>query len=290
MARCEEEARAKFADTLSLTLAEAKGLLLTQDDDVLDTWFSSGLYPFAAMGWPDESAPDLERFFPGHALATGHDILFFWVARMVMLSLGLTDKLPFKDVGLDGRGWTKSGLGAVRGANRGHHRSPFPPSLYKVVLHAMVRDSRGRKMSKSLGNVIDPMDVIDGVSLEKMIDRLEGSTALSEAEKKAAKVGARRAGPSFQRGSLVVVGLGMLTCFCFFSLLFSSRFSISVQRDLKRDFPEGIPECGADALRGALLYFTAQGQGHEWGVNAASTRPPRSGSKQVLVPLPRPCD
>ena len=65
---------------------------------MLDTWFSSGLYPFAAVGWPDEAASDFRRFFPGNVLATGHDILFFWVARMVMLSLGLTEKLPFTDV------------------------------------------------------------------------------------------------------------------------------------------------------------------------------------------------
>lgn len=98
VARCVEEARAKLADQLGLTLAQVEDVHLAQDDDVLDTWFSSGLYPFAAVDWPDEAAPDFQRFFPGNVLATGHDILFFWVARMAMLSLGLTEQLPFTDV------------------------------------------------------------------------------------------------------------------------------------------------------------------------------------------------
>jgi valyl-tRNA synthetase len=97
---------------------------LQQDEDVLDTWFSSGLFPFSVLGWPDDT-PDLRGFFPGSLLETGLDILFFWVARMVMMSLQLTDQLPFKE----------------------------------VYLHAMVRDKEGVKMSKSKGNVIDPLEV-----------------------------------------------------------------------------------------------------------------------------------
>lgn len=116
----------------------ADKISLSQDEDVLDTWFSSALYPFSAFGWPDKN-PELDRFFPGHLLETGHDILFFWVARMVMFSISLCDgQLPFKE----------------------------------VYLHAMVRDAHGRKMSKSLGNVIDPRDVINGISLQKLQETL----------------------------------------------------------------------------------------------------------------------
>lgn len=98
--------------------------MLERDEDVLDTWFSSGLFPFSVMGWPDQT-DDLKAFYPTSLLETGLDILFFWVARMVMMGLELTDTLPF----------------------------------HTVFLHAMVRDKEGRKMSKSLGNVIDPLEV-----------------------------------------------------------------------------------------------------------------------------------
>uniref|UniRef100_A0A673LM86 valine--tRNA ligase n=1 Tax=Sinocyclocheilus rhinocerous TaxID=307959 RepID=A0A673LM86_9TELE len=118
--RSEEEAREKAAKRFNVT---ADKISLRQDEDVLDTWFSSGIFPFSIFGWPTE---DLRVFYPGTLLETGHDILFFWVARMVMMGLKLTGKLPFKE----------------------------------VYLHAVVRDTHGRKMSKSLGNVIDPLDVI----------------------------------------------------------------------------------------------------------------------------------
>ena len=113
---------------------------LSQDEDVLDTWFSSGLFPFSVFGWPDDN-PDLQAFYPGHLLETGHDILFFWVARMVMQSLILNDKLPFTE----------------------------------VYLHNVVRDKDGEKMSKSKGNVIDPLDISEGASLEELIERLTSS-------------------------------------------------------------------------------------------------------------------
>uniref|UniRef100_A0A671SVV4 Valine--tRNA ligase n=1 Tax=Sinocyclocheilus anshuiensis TaxID=1608454 RepID=A0A671SVV4_9TELE len=125
--RSEEEAREKAAK-----------LVLSSYEDVLDTWFSSGIFPFSIFGWPTE---DLRVFYPGTLLETGHDILFFWVARMVMMGLKLTGKLPFKE----------------------------------VYLHAVVRDAHGRKMSKSLGNVIDPLDVITGISLEGLHAQLTDS-------------------------------------------------------------------------------------------------------------------
>eukprot|EP00299_Pterocystis_sp_00344_P018925 c9428_g1_i1.p1 GENE.c9428_g1_i1~~c9428_g1_i1.p1 ORF type:complete len:1129 (-),score=330.43 c9428_g1_i1:112-3126(-) len=122
---------------------------LEQDPDVLDTWFSSGLFPFSTMGWPDNTS-DMANFFPTSLLETGHDILFFWVARMVMMSLHLTGQLPFKE----------------------------------VYLHAMVRDKYGRKMTKSLGNVVDPLEVVDGCSLEQLHARLyQGNLPAAEIEK-----------------------------------------------------------------------------------------------------------
>ncbi len=98
-----------------------------QDEDVLDTWFSSALWPFSTLGWPDDSSEDLKRYFPTNTLVTGYDIIFFWVARMIFQSLEFTEHKPFEN----------------------------------VLLHGLVRDAEGRKMSKSLGNGIDPMDVIE---------------------------------------------------------------------------------------------------------------------------------
>ena len=129
----------------------SKFKFLKRDEDVLDTWFSSGLFPFSVFGWPDTSL-DFDTFYPTTLLETGLDIIFFWVARMVMLGLQLTDKLPFKS----------------------------------VYLHAMVRDKEGRKMSKSLGNVIDPLEVIDGCSVDLLISKLKsGNLKESEVERAA---------------------------------------------------------------------------------------------------------
>ena len=104
-----------------------------QDPDVLDTWFSSGLWPFSTMGWPEET-DDLKRYFPTSALVTGYDIIFFWVSRMIFQSLNVTKEAPFKD----------------------------------VVIHGLVRDELGRKMSKSLGNGVDPIDVIDKYGVDAL--------------------------------------------------------------------------------------------------------------------------
>jgi valyl-tRNA synthetase len=102
-------------------------VILRQDPDVLDTWFSSGLWPFATVGWPDEDNEDYKKYYPATMMETGYDILFFWVARMVMMGLTLTNKAPFKE----------------------------------IYLHGLVRDEQGQKMSKTKGNVVDPLESID---------------------------------------------------------------------------------------------------------------------------------
>lgn len=168
----EEKAKAKFA---------GKKITLTRDEDVLDTWFSSGLWPFSTLGWPKQTS-DLENFYPQSILETGWDILFFWVARMVMLGLKLTGKVPF----------------------------------HEVYCHSLIRDSEGRKMSKSLGNVIDPLDVMKGIKLQELHDKL----LVGNLDPKELKIAT-----NYQKTS----------------------------------FPDGIPECGADALRFSLVAYTTGG-------------------------------
>lgn len=155
---------------------------LEQDEDVLDTWFSSGLWPFSTLGWP-EKTKDLEDFYPFSMLETGWDILFFWVSRMILLGLKLTGSVPFKE----------------------------------VFCHSLVRDAQGRKMSKSLGNVIDPLDVINGIQLEDLHAKLLlGNLDPREIEK--AKIGQTES------------------------------------------YPNGIPQCGTDAMRFALCAYTTGGR------------------------------
>ncbi|CAL5323136.1 unnamed protein product [Camellia sinensis] len=175
VSRNEEEARTEASRIFAV-----KEFQISQDPDVLDTWFSAGLFPISVLGWPNDT-DDLKAFYPTSVLETGHDILFFWVARMVMLGIKLGGDVPFR----------------------------------KVYLHPMIRDAHGRKMSKSLGNVIDPQEVINGITLEALHKRLEQGN-LDPTELEVAKEGQ------------------------------------------KKDFPTGIPECGADALRFALVSYTAQ--------------------------------
>lgn len=130
-------------------IANGAKYTLEQDEDVLDTWFSSGLWPFSIMGWPEQT-PDLKYFYPNSLLETGWDILFFWVARMIMLGVHLTGTIPFRE----------------------------------VFCHAMVRDAHGRKMSKSLGNVIDPLDIIEGIELNGLHEKLlQGNLDEKEVQK-----------------------------------------------------------------------------------------------------------
>ncbi|HED52455.1 MAG TPA: valine--tRNA ligase, partial [Gammaproteobacteria bacterium] len=162
---------------------------LRQDEDVLDTWFSSALWPFSTLGWPEQTER-LRTFYPTSVLVTGFDIIFFWVARMIMMGLKFMDEVPFKE----------------------------------VYIHGLVRDAHGNKMSKSKGNVIDPIDLIDGIDLESLVEKRASS-------------------------------------------MMQPHLAEKIAKQTRKDFPNGIPSFGTDALRFTFAAMASTGRDINFDLN-----------------------